>query len=555
MITPLRFPRCSAVVAMSLLVAAACTRRGGCAGEYCGTLVFVSTGEVETLLPPVSTSATDRDVFDQIYLRLADLSPDGGTIGDAGFGPQLAHSWEWTDPLTLVFHLDPRARWHDGPPVTAADVAFTFDAYTDTLVNSTDRTTLDHIASVTATDSATAVFRFRDRYPEMFYDAVFHMRILPAHLLRDVPRATWSTADLGRAPVGDGPYRFVRWTPGQTLELAADSTFFLGRPHLRRLIWRFAADLNTAVTQVAAGEADAIEILVTPTNYERAQNAGHLQLYPYPGPTYSFLRFNIRANGDSSRPHPIFADAEVRRALVLATDRARMLQSVFAGRAKVPPGPMTQQWSWLWVPELAVPPYDTAQAARLLAARGWRDTDGDGVRDRGGRKLSFHLTVPSTSAVRQQYAQLIQEGLKAVGAEVLIDQMEPPTLTQRLNAGAFDAALESYNADPTPTSSVPGLWGSRGGSNYGHYSSAIFDRQVATASAATTPEAARAAWIAAFGTLAHDAPGIMLFSVDNVAAVDSRVADVRIRPDSWWALVWTWRIPPDKLTERDRVGG
>jgi peptide/nickel transport system substrate-binding protein len=555
MITPPRFPRLPAVVAIAALIAVACTRRGGCTGEYCGTLVIAATGQVETLLPPVATSATDRDVFDQIYLRLADLAPDGGTIGDAGFVPQLARAWEWADPLTLVFHLDPRARWHDGPPVTAADVAFTFDAYTDTLVNSTDLPTLAHIASVTATDSATAVFRFRDRYPEMFYDAVFHMRILPAHLLREVPRATWATAELARAPVGDGPYRFVRWKPGESIELAADSTFFLGRPHLRRLIWRFASDLNTAVTQVAAGEADAIEILVTPTNYERAQNAGHLTLYPYPGATYSFLRFNLRANGDASRPHPIFGDPEVRRALVLATDRAKMLQSVFAGHAKVPPGPMTQQWGWLWVPELVVPPYDTAQAARLLAARGWRDSDGDGVRDRGGSKLSFHVIARSTSGVRQQYALLLQEQLKAVGVEVSIDQMDGETEGQHLEAGTFDASLESYNADPTPTSSVPGIWGSRGGSNYGHYANPTFDRQVTAAATATTLDAVKAAWVAAFGTLAHDAPGIMLFSVDNVAAVDARVADVRIRPDSWWALLWTWRIPPDKLTERDRVGG
>jgi peptide/nickel transport system substrate-binding protein len=232
-----------------------------------------------------------------------------------------------------------------------------------------------------------------------------------------------------------------------------------------------------------------------------------------------------------------------------------MLQSVFGGNAKLPPGPMTQQWKWLWVPELTVPPYDTAQAAQLLAARGWRDTNGDGVRDRAGKKLSFHLLVPSTSAVRQQYALLLQEQLKAVGVEVVIDQIERATMDERTQGGAFDAALESWNTDPTPTASVPGLWGTGGGSNFGHYSNPAFDRQIATASAAATPEAAKSAWIAAFETLAHDAPGIMLFSVDNIAAVDSRVTDVRIRPDSWWALLWTWRIPPDKLNERDRVGG
>ena len=549
------FRRVPVVVALGILSVAACSRRGGCRGEYCGSLVIAGTSDVTTLLPPVSDAAIDRDVFDQIFLRLADLAPDGGTIGDSGFVPQLARSWEWTDPLTLVFHLDPRARWQDGPAVTAADVVFTFDAYTDTAIASGDRTALSHIASVTTPDSLTAIFRFHDRYPEMFFDAVFHMRVLPAHLLANVPRGTWQTAEFGRAPVGDGPYRFVRWTPGQTLELAADSTFFLGRPHLRRVIWRFASDLNAAITQVVAGEADAIEVLITPPNIKRAQDAGHLTLYPYAGPTYSFLRFNLRANGDAARPHPIFGDPDVRRALVLATDRARMLQSVFAGHAKIPPGPMTQQWKWLWVPELTVPPYDTAQAAQLLTARGWRDTDGDGVRDRAGKKLSFHVLVPSTSAVRQQYALLLQEQLKAIGVEVLIDQMEPATQGERLHAGAFDAALESWNADPTPTSSVSGIWGHGGPSNFGHYANPTFDRQIATAASAATPEAAKAAWVAAFGTLAHDAPAIMLFSVDNVAAVDSRVADVRIRPDSWWALLWTWRIPPDKLNERDRVGG
>ena len=551
------FPRLHrpALLILAALAATGCTRRGGCRGDYCGTLVIAGTGEVTSLLPAVSDASVDRDVFDQIFLKLADLTPGGGTIGDAGFVPQLAGFWDWADPLTLVFHLDPRARWHDGQRVTAADVKFTFDAYTDTAVNSPARTALSHIASVTILDSLTAIFRFRDRYPEMFYDATYHMRILPAHKLRDVPRASWRTADFGRDPVGDGPYRFVKWTPGQTLELAADSTFFLGRPHVRRLIWRFASDLNAAVTQVVAGEADAVEVLLSPTNIKRAQDAGHLTLYPYPGPTYTFLRFNLRANGDSLHAHPLFADRDVRRALVLATDRERMCQSVFAGHAKVPPGPMPQQWAWLWVPQLTVPAYDTAQAAKLLAARGWRDSDGDGVRDRGGRKLSFHLSVPATSPPRVQYAQLLQEALKAVGVEVVIDQMDPPTLQQRLRAGGFDAALESWYADPTPSSSAPAIWGANGASNFGHYASPDYDRQVAGASAAPTPEAATAAWIAAFGILDQDAPGIMLYSVDNVAAVDSRVSDVRIRPDSWWALLRTWRIPPNKLNERDRVGG
>ena len=251
--------RLTAAAALAgLLLVAACARKGGCTGDYCGTLVIATGGEPDVLLPAVSDRSITRDVTDQLFLKLADLGPSGNTIGDEDFQPLLAERWEWDTPTTLVFHLDPRARWQDGRAVTAADVAFTYDIYTDSQVSSPFRPSLRQIAAVTTRDSLTVVFRFRQRFPEMFYAAVYHMRILPSHLLREVPRSQWRSAAFGRAPVGDGPYRFVAWRAGESLELAADSTFFLGRPHLRRLIWRFTADQQVAVTQLIAHEADAV---------------------------------------------------------------------------------------------------------------------------------------------------------------------------------------------------------------------------------------------------------------------------------------------------------
>jgi NAD-dependent oxidoreductase involved in siderophore biosynthesis len=82
----------------------------------------------------------------------------------------------------------------------------------------------------------------------------------------------------------------------------------------------------------------------------------------------------------------------------------------------------------------------------------------------------------------------------------------------------------------------------------------VFDRQVDQAVTAATQQLAATAWRAALGTLAEDAPAIVLYALENVAAIDRRIADVRIRPDSWAALIRTWRIPPDRLTERDRLG-
>src|SRR6266511_717777 len=420
---PARLP---AVVALaSLVFLAGCEHRGGCSGDYCGTLVIASAGEPDILLPPVSPASVTRDVTDQLFLKLADLGLSGNTIGDEDFQPRLAERWEWDGPVTLVFHVDPRARWQDGRAVTAADVVFTYDVYTDSLVSSPFRSSLRLISAVTARDSLTAVFRFRERYPEMFYDAVYHMRILPAHLLRPVPRDQWRTALFGRQPVGDGPSRFVRWQPAQSIELVADSTFFLGRPGIRRLIWRFTPNLQVAVQQVIADQADIREQLVTPDNVNRAREAKQLAVYTYVGNVYTYLSFNLRSQADSTLPHPIFSDRDVRRALVMAVDRASLLKSALGDLAKVPPGPTSELLSWIWDPDLRQLPYDTAQAGRILNAKGWRDHDGDGVRDKDGQPLTFHILVPTSSSLRRQYARLLQEQYRGIGVHVEVDELEP----------------------------------------------------------------------------------------------------------------------------------
>jgi peptide/nickel transport system substrate-binding protein len=550
-------PRRSSFFLLGVLTVAAlagCERRGGCTGSYCGTVINAALAEPATLLPPVTEDVVAGDIGEQLFLKLADVGMSTNTVGDEDFQALLANRWEWDGPVTLVFHLDPRARWQDGQRVSAADVEFTFNAYQDSLVGSPFRAKLRRIASVTQRDSLTAVFRFRERYPEMFYDAVYHMRILPAHLLRSVPRDQWKTAAFGRQPVGSGPYKFVRWQSAQSIELVADSTFFLGRPGIRRLIWRFTPNLQVAVTQVIADQADVREQLVTPENVQRVRAAPQLKLQTFRGNVYTYMGFNLRASGDTSKPHPIFSDREVRRALSMAVDRASLVKSALGDLGKVPPGPMSSLL-WIWDPEIRQLPYDTAQAGRILSARGWRDHDGDGVRDKNGQPLSFHILVPTTSVLRRQYARLLQEQFRMIGVRAEIDELEFSVVTQRLQSGNYDTSILSRGNDPSPGSGITQSWtrAGFGGSNFGRYYSAEFERQVDRAIAAPTQDQARGFWRAAITTINADAPGIFLYSLENVAAVHKRIDNVQIRPDSWAALLRTWRIPQDQLIDRDRV--
>src|SRR5216117_1551003 len=508
----LRLPFSISLAAVVAFALGACERRGGCTGSDCGTLIDAAIGEPGTLLPPSTQQVAARDIEEQLFLKLADIGLTTNTIGDEDFQPLLAERWEWDGPLTLVFHLDARARWHDGQPVTASDVAFTFDAYTDSAVASPYRANLRRVASVKARDPQTAVFRFRERYPEMFYDAVYHMRILPAHMLRPVPRDQWRTAPFGRQPVGDGPYRFVRWQPAQSIELVADSTFFLGRPGIRRLIWRFTPNLQVAVQQAIADEADVREQLVTPENVERARAAKQLAIYTYRGNVYTFLSFNQRAPDDTTKPHPIFADREVRRALAMAVDRASMVKSALGDLAKVPPGPMSALL-WIWDPDIRQLPYDTAQAGRILNARGWRDHDGDGVRDKDGQPLAFHVLVPTSSVLRRQYARLVQEQYRAIGVHVEIDELEPTVVNQRVGTGKYDSAILSRSNDPSPSSGIAQTWTQAGfgGSNFGRYYNPQVEGLGDRAVPATARERALSLLRGTMETLNADAPEVFLY--------------------------------------------
>jgi peptide/nickel transport system substrate-binding protein len=238
----------------------------------------------------------------------------------------------------------------------------------------------------------------------------------------------------------------------------------------------------------------------------------------------------------------------------MAVDRASLLKSALGDLAKVPPGPMSALL-WIWNPDIRQLPYDTALAARILSAHGWRDHDGDGVRDKDGQPLAFHILVPTTSVLRKQYALLLQEQLRTIGVHAEIDAVEGAVVNQRTRMGNYDTAILSRSNDPSPSSGIAQSW-TRAGfglSNFGRYYNPEFERLVDRAVTATTRDRARALWRAAMETLNADAPGIFLYALDNVAAVHKRVDNVQFRPDSWAALLRTWRIPPDRLIDRDRV--
>ena len=166
-----------------------------------GTLVIASAGDADNLLPGMSTAITSKQVVDIVFDRLAEIGADLNIVGDAGFKPQLARRWTWADDsLSIAFELDPRARWHDGRPVRASDVRFSFLLYRDPSLASQVAPTIAGIDSVTVRDSLTAVVWFGRRSPQQFYDAVHNALIVPEHVYGTGPLSQLRGSDLSRSP-------------------------------------------------------------------------------------------------------------------------------------------------------------------------------------------------------------------------------------------------------------------------------------------------------------------------------------------------------------------
>jgi peptide/nickel transport system substrate-binding protein len=520
-----------------ILLAAGCGRdRASC--PTCDTAVIAAIGEPASILPPLVEETVGRDIGDQVFERLAVLQPGGAPIDTSAYRPALAERWERVDSLTWRFHLRPAARWHDGRPVTAADVRFSFEAFGDSVFRSVAQPYLAGRVDVVPEDSATFLVRFASPSPEQLYDATYHVRVIPKHVWERVPRASWPADTSTARLVGSGPFRVERWDRGQFVVLAGDSAR-REPPELRRVIWRFTSDPDAALNLLLSHEADLLETAIGPERASRAAADPSLRLISYPSAAYGFLGFNLQRRVRGG-PHPVLGDRETRRALALGVNRPVLARSVFGEDAKAPPGPMSRLL-WIWSDEIRTLPYDTAAARASLEAAGWR-AGADGVRRRGTRRLAFDILVPSTSGSRRQLAVQLQEAWRGLGAEVTVTAVDFPVFQERLGRGRFDSYIGAWLDEPSPRS-LADQWSRSGWEaiNYGRYANPVFDSLLSEAGRAFELDRAAALYHRAMETLNADAPAIFLYAPSNTAVVSRRIENVEIDPYSWASGLGEWR--------------
>jgi len=531
----------------AILVLPACGDRAAATG---GTIVIAASAAPERLHPAVTTSVSERQIVDQLFERLARLGPSLDPTNEADFTRELATDWVWNaDSSAVTFALDPAARWHDGVPVRAADIVFSFEVIRDPAVGSPVRSELAGVDSVVAVDSLRVTAWFRDRSPFAFHDLVMGLVPFPQHRWQDTPRDAYSTAVIGAPVIGSGRFRLGALVPGQRTTLVADSTHPRGRPLPDRVIFAVALDPTARLATLRAGEADVVDQLALDAAAVLARDSS-IVLRRAQAFEYGFLQFNLVA-ADGRAPHPILRDATVRRALTLTTDRATLTRIAYGDLATVAHGPFVAR-QFGATPATDEGGRDSTAAAALFEQAGW-PRGADGMRRRNGAPLAFTVLVPSSAPARVTIAEALHAQWRSAGIDLRVEVLEPAVMGARMSQRQFELALGSIRTGVTPSGvrqSWGGLGAAPGGRNVGGYRSAVFDAYVDSAFATRDAERARGYFALAYGVLLRDAPAVFIYEVATVLATRQGLETPPLRADAWWYDLAEWRVLPTSTSDR-----
>jgi peptide/nickel transport system substrate-binding protein len=514
--------------------------------------VVYAVGREPTAWIPLFTSNREEndDVADQLFLHLAVFAPNAKGTADAAMVPALAKGWHRIDPLTLVFDIDPRAHWQDGAPVNAHDVVFTWALATNPKVGSDAR--LEPIASVEAVGDMSVRVRFKRPSVEQVYTFGFLVQPLPAHLLERLAPEAIGTSDFAQHPIGDGPFRFERRVAGQSIELRADTAFFLGRPSISRLLIRTIVDPTARVNAFVTGETDVLDKIPVQSLPQVQQHAGGRVTDPGSN-VLVYALFNTRSTADSGKPHPILGDVRVREALTLALDRPTIALTTFGPSAQVPDAAQSQLWGWITGGTVSAASANIARAQTLLGQAGWHDANRNGILVKNGVPLRFSVLYGSSSEPNNTVALRAQQMWRAIGADAQLDRLEGPVVGKRVGVGQFDLVINRVGQDPTPSSLVQN-WSCTsahqpGSNNFAHWCDTTFDRLVATATAAKDQPKA---WRAALAEMTAQHPAIFIAAPGNPIAIQQRYDNVVLWPSHTWLSLWQWRVRPGATLPRDQ---
>jgi peptide/nickel transport system substrate-binding protein len=433
--------------------------------------------------------------------------------------PWLAESWETPNPTTYIFHLRRGVRFHDGRPLTARDVKWTFDSILRHQMLTTKTTVYQYIERIDAPDEWTVVFRLKQPQATLLWN-------LSDGAIGIVPYG--SGAEMAQHPIGSGPFEFVSAQQDKEVVIARNHHYWGEEPRIERVRFAVVPDATTRALELRKGSADLAINALTPDTVVALRKDPQLEVQTAPGTIYAYMALNLR--------DPVLKDVRVRRALAYAIDRQPMIQYLWRDMAQ-PAASILPVQSWAYDAQVPQYGYDPARARQLLNEAGYPAVKG----------VRFHLTMKtSTEESTRLMAAVLQQQLRAVGIALDIRTFEFATFFSDVTKGAFQIYSLRWiggNEDPDIfehvfySENTPPR-----GANRSYYANPQVDQLIDRGRQELDEGKRRRDYREIQNLVAEDLPYINLWYLDNVLVHSRRITNLELNPSGNYDFLRTAEV-------------
>jgi peptide/nickel transport system substrate-binding protein len=500
-----RLRRAGAAMLTAALVAGLATGAGAqTAGQGPTKLTIAIKASENNITPftltllglPVSHDLTNL-MYDTLFWSQVKDDPEPWLAERADPSPDRKH---WTVKLRAG------VTWHDGQPLTADDVAFTFEKMKATTGGRYSHHVWEYpvFESAEVLDTLTVRINFKDAAPTFKILPGADLPIVPKHIWENITDASKATDIL---PIGTGPYKMTSFVPDQIYRLEANADYFKGKPKVDAIDLPIVRDQSAAFAALQTGQVDSVDRAVPPELFDQLSATPGIKVVQSTRMESVHLHFNNRRGS--------LTDARVRKAITEAIDNNAIVQTVLLGHGQ----PGRDGWvhpDSAWADPQGGHEFDVAKANKALDDAGYRRGD-DGIRRApDGTKLEFALAVAANEPQHTRAAQVIAQQVEAIGVKMNVESIDAATLRARRAAGNYDSFitnLESHaHADPDALyfffhSPAPGA----PGTIFGSYSNPEFDRLVEQARSSIDTAERKQLLVEAQRIYAADAPALVLY--------------------------------------------
>lgn len=470
------------------------------------TLSVDLPGEPASLDPHVQWDTDSYHVYRNIFDNLVTRNPDGKIV------PQLAKAWRYENDTTLVLDIRTDVKFHDGTPLTVDDVAWSVQRIIDPAFKSPQLSQFNSIVKAEAVGTDKVRLTTSSPYPALLAQLV-KLSIVPRAYVQKVGNEKFNVE-----PMGSGPYRFVTWQKGVRVTLAANESYWRGRPPFKTVTFQMVPDTATRIANLKTGRADIIRQL-NPDDAASLKGESRLQILSGPTERTGYLFINALAGPTK--------DVRVRHAIAHAINRQLLIDALLGGYGR-PVTILLTPANFGYIEGMKGYPFDPTRARQLLKEAGAE-----------GAEISFY----TSPAYDQRLVQAIQQMLQEVGLKVAISQTDQPTFLKRrqgkpeeagsISLGRWSCACQDADGVIFPLFHSQSLWAK--------YANPAFDDAVTRARQTLKDDERLKHYREAFAILEQDVPGIGLYQDFAIYAARRELSWKPTANEAFFVMEMKWQ--------------